>query len=67
MTLWKHRPETTIELPTGALSNPLRLESHSRAKTEPRADNSTEAGGALNRRIELWILPVLANRAGPRL
>ncbi len=40
--------------------NPLRLESYGRGKTQPRADNATEAGRALNRRVELWILPVVA-------
>lgn len=40
--------------------NPLRLESYGRGKTEPRADNATEAGRALNRRVELWIVPVVA-------
>ena len=41
--------------------NPLRLEAYGRGETEPRADNSTEAGRQLNRRVELWILPVMAN------
>ncbi len=40
--------------------NPLRLESYGKGKAEPRADNSTEAGRALNRRVELWVLPVVA-------
>jgi outer membrane protein OmpA-like peptidoglycan-associated protein len=41
--------------------NPLRLESYGRGETEPRADNATEAGRKLNRRADLWILPVLAS------
>lgn len=40
--------------------NPLRLEAYGRGETEPRADNATEAGRQLNRRVELWILPVVA-------
>jgi outer membrane protein OmpA-like peptidoglycan-associated protein len=38
----------------------LRLEAYGKGETEPRADNSTEAGRQLNRRVELWILPVVA-------
>ena len=41
--------------------NPLRLEAYGRGETAPRADNNTEAGRQLNRRVELWILPVVAN------
>jgi outer membrane protein OmpA-like peptidoglycan-associated protein len=40
--------------------NPLRLETHGKGESEPRADNSTESGRQLNRRVELWIQPVVA-------
>lgn len=40
--------------------NPLRLQSYGKGETEPRADNSTESGRQLNRRVELWIQPVVA-------
>jgi outer membrane protein OmpA-like peptidoglycan-associated protein len=41
--------------------NPLRLDGYGRGETEPRADNSAEAGRQLNRRVELLIVPVLAS------
>ena len=41
--------------------NSLRLEAYGKGETEPRANNNTEAGRQLNRRVELWILPVMAN------
>ncbi|MHB1093568.1 OmpA family protein [Thiobacillus sp.] len=40
---------------------PVRLESCGKGETKPRAVNTTEAGRQLNRRVEMSILPVLAN------
>jgi outer membrane protein OmpA-like peptidoglycan-associated protein len=42
--------------------NALRLDAHGRGETEPRADNATEAGRQLNRRVELWIVPVVEEK-----
>ena len=55
------RAQSLLDYFAGQNVNPLRLESYGKGETEPRADNSTEAGRTLNRRVELWILPVLAN------
>jgi outer membrane protein OmpA-like peptidoglycan-associated protein len=39
---------------------PERLESVGRGETEPRASNNTDAGRRLNRRVELYIEPIVA-------
>ncbi len=58
--LSERRAQSVLDYFAGQNVNPLRLESYGRGETEPRADNATEAGRALNRRVELWILPVVA-------
>lgn len=40
--------------------HPVRLESYGRGESEPRASNASESGRQLNRRVELWILPVVS-------
>lgn len=42
--------------------NSLRLDAYGRGETEPRADNATEAGRQLNRRVELWVVPVVEEK-----
>ena len=59
-TLSEQRAQSVLDYFASRNVNPLRLESYGRGKSEPRADNATEAGRALNRRVELWILPVVA-------
>jgi len=59
--LSESRAQSVMNHFAGQNVNPLRLESYGRGETEPRADNSTEAGRQLNRRVELWILPVVAS------
>lgn len=59
--LSENRAQSVMNYFAGQNVNPLRLESYGRGETEPRADNSTESGRQLNRRVELWILPVVAN------
>ena len=59
--LSQSRAQSVMNHFAGQNVNPLRLESYGRGETEPRADNSTETGRQLNRRVELWILPVVAS------
>lgn len=59
--LSEKRALSVLDYFAGQKVSPLRLEAYGRGETEPRADNSTEAGRTLNRRVELWILPVVAN------
>jgi outer membrane protein OmpA-like peptidoglycan-associated protein len=59
--LSERRAQSVMDYFAGQNVNPLRLEAYGKGETEPRADNGTEAGRQLNRRVELWILPVVAN------
>lgn len=59
--LSERRAQAVSDYFAGQNVNTLRLESYGRGETEPRADNSTESGRALNRRVDLWILPIVAN------
>lgn len=59
--LSERRAQAVLDYFASQNVNPLRLEAYGRGETEPRADNATETGRALNRRVELWILPVVAN------
>jgi outer membrane protein OmpA-like peptidoglycan-associated protein len=57
--LSERRAQSVLDYFASQHVNSLRLESYGRGETEPRADNSSEAGRQLNRRVELWILPVV--------
>ena len=59
--LSEKRAQSVMDYFAGQNVNPLRLEAYGKGETEPRADNSSEAGRQLNRRVELWILPVIAS------
>jgi outer membrane protein OmpA-like peptidoglycan-associated protein len=59
--LSERRAQSVLDYFASQNVNPLRLEAYGRGETEPRADNNTESGRALNRRVELWIVPVVAN------
>ena len=57
--LSERRAQSVLDYFASQHVNSLRLESYGKGETEPRADNSSEAGRQLNRRVELWILPVV--------
>ncbi|KAF0812491.1 putative lipoprotein YiaD [Andreprevotia sp. IGB-42] len=59
--LSEQRARAVADYFVGRQVNPVRLDSYGKGETEPRASNSTEAGRALNRRVELWIMPVTAS------
>jgi len=58
--LSERRAQSVVDYFTRQNVNPLRLQSYGKGESEPRADNSTESGRQLNRRVELWIQPVVA-------
>ena len=58
--LSERRAQSVVDYFARQNVNPLRLQSYGKGETEPRADNSTESGRQLNRRVELWIQPVVA-------
>jgi len=60
-SLSERRAQSVQDYFAGQNVNSLRLEAYGRGETEPRADNATESGRQLNRRVDLWILPVMAN------
>lgn len=60
-SLSERRAQSVQDYFAGQNVNALRLEAYGRGETEPRADNNTESGRQLNRRVDLWILPVMAN------
>jgi len=59
-TLSENRAQSVLDYFAGQNVNPLRLQAYGKGETEPRADNGTEAVRQLNRRVELWIQPVVA-------
>jgi outer membrane protein OmpA-like peptidoglycan-associated protein len=60
-TLSEKRAQSVLDYFASKNVNPVRLAAYGRGEAEPRADNATEAGRALNRRVELLIQPVVAN------
>ena len=59
--LSEKRAQSVLDYFASQNVNPLRLDAYGKGETEPRADNSTEAGRQLNRRVELLIVPVVAS------
>jgi len=59
--LSEKRAQSVLDYFASQNVNPLRLDAYGKGETEPRADNGTDAGRQLNRRVELLIVPVLAS------
>jgi outer membrane protein OmpA-like peptidoglycan-associated protein len=60
-TLSEKRAQSVLDHFASKNVNPVRLAAYGRGESQPRADNATEAGRQLNRRVELLIEPVVAN------
>ena len=61
MALSQRRAQAVVDYFVGKQVNPVRLVAEGRGINEPRATNSTEAGRAINRRVELIITAVSAS------
>ncbi|GAB7126865.1 OmpA family protein [Silvimonas sp. JCM 19000] len=61
MALSQRRAQAVVDYFIGKSVNPVRLVAEGRGINEPRATNSTEAGRAMNRRVELVITAVSAS------
>ncbi|TJZ77471.1 OmpA family protein [Chitiniphilus eburneus] len=59
-TLSEQRARAVADYFVSRQVNPVRLDSYGKGETEPRASNDTEDGRRMNRRVELWIMPVKA-------
>jgi len=59
--LSEKRAQSVLDYFSSQNVNPLRLDAYGKGESEPRADNGTEAGRQLNRRVELLIVPVVAS------
>ncbi len=60
-TLSEKRAQSVLDYFASKNVNPIRLAAYGKGESSPRADNATEAGRALNRRVELLIEPVVAD------
>lgn len=60
-TLSEKRAQSVLDHFASQNVNPVRLAAYGKGESEPRASNATEAGRQLNRRVELLIVPVVAD------
>jgi outer membrane protein OmpA-like peptidoglycan-associated protein len=60
-TLSEKRAQSVLDHFASKNVNPVRLTAYGKGESEPRASNATEAGRQLNRRVELLIVPVVAD------
>ncbi|UXY15865.1 OmpA family protein [Chitiniphilus purpureus] len=59
--LSEQRARAVVDYFVGRQVNSLRLDSYGKGESQPRASNDSEDGRRLNRRVELWIMPVKAS------
>ena len=60
LRLSERRAQSVIDYFITQNVNPLRLQSYGKSDTDPRAENSAEAGRGRQRRVELWVQPIVA-------
>lgn len=58
-TLSERRAQAVVDYLLTRNVAPQRLSAYGRGETQPRGDNKTESGRALNRRVELLIVPIV--------
>lgn len=59
-TLSEHRAQAVVDYLLTRQVAQQRLTAYGRGESQPRGDNKTESGRALNRRVEILIVPVVA-------
>ncbi len=59
-TLSERRAQSVVEYLLTRSVAEQRLSAYGRGETQPRGDNKTESGRALNRRVEVLIVPIVA-------
>jgi outer membrane protein OmpA-like peptidoglycan-associated protein len=56
------RAESVSQVFTGQGVSPSRIRLEGRGESEPRASNETEAGRLLNRRVAIYVKPIIEGK-----